>query len=310
MLKSERFHKGGTTAGDRWVTETWEHVNAYTFNLGQQHDMFVGATWDYKLGTSFEAMIGSSVECSLAIKTAFCVGLNTEVKFAGDINFSKSFEVNCTDSDSVDICSGDNEMKGNTVLLQYEPTAVTKLAVSGTVAAVAGVVAGVSTAVAAGGMVGAACNEGDIKTSAHVSMGAAIAANLAAGVVNVAGLAAYLKNKVSTKTSTSAGPPAPAPLPYVKVEGSKITLHCGPASIVLDGATGGIDIRGTSVVLESTTSKSRIELEKAGDIGITSSLNLVVWSKINAEFYGEVKTDIGNGSTPVNVSTNTNVWGA
>jgi hypothetical protein len=245
MVKSERFHKGLTSTGQQWVTQTWENVNSYSYNYGQQHSMFVGMTYDYKLALSFEAMIGGCVECTLATKTAFCAGINAEVKLAADINWSRGPEINLRGGDSIDISSGNNEIKGNTVLLQYEPKPVTEAATQATCTAYAGVVAGVAAAVTTAGVALAATNKGDVKTGSLVNQTAAGVVSLAALAVQAAGLVAWRKNSVASKavTKTPIGL-----LPFVKIEEQKITLKCGMASIELN-YDGSVEINGTDIKL-------------------------------------------------------------
>jgi hypothetical protein len=252
MVKSERFHKGLTSTGQQWVTQTWENVNSYSYSYGQQHSMFVGMTYDYKCGLSFEAMLGGSVEVSLATKTDFCAGIHAEVKAAASINWSSGPEINLRGSDSINISSGNNEMKGNTVLLQYEPTVITKAATDTTCAAYALAVAGVATAVTAAGVILADTDKGDVKTGALVNQTAAGVVSLAALAVQAAGLMAWRKNSVATKANTAEALPIKL-FPFVKVESKKITIEAGAASIVLDGATGAVEIKGTNITMTQET---------------------------------------------------------
>jgi hypothetical protein len=41
--------------------------------------------------------------------------------------------------------------------------------------------------------------------------------------------------------------------PFVKVESKKITIEAGAASIVLDGATGAVEIKGTNITMTQET---------------------------------------------------------
>ncbi|MDN4502259.1 type VI secretion system tip protein TssI/VgrG [Alteromonadaceae bacterium BrNp21-10] len=269
MVKSERFHYGGTSTGNQWVTETWENVNSYSYNYGQQHSMFVGMTYDYKVALSFEALLGGSVECSFATKTAFCLGINAEVKLAADINWSRGPEINLRGGDSIEVSSGNNENKGNVVLLQYEPTVVTEASTTATCAAYAGVAATLASAVTTVGLGMSGTNQGNVKTGALVNQTAAGAVSVAAAAVQIAGLVAWRKNTVATKATTKV---PIAVCPFVKVEKDKITLKCGAASIVLDGLTGEIKIGGTIIDIEGKATakiKSKVT-EVAGD----ATLNL------------------------------------
>jgi hypothetical protein len=154
-------------------------------------------------------------------------------------------EINLRGGDSIDISSGNNEIKGNTVLLQYEPKPVTEAATQATCTAYAGVVAGVAAAVTSAGVALAATNKGDVKTGSLVNQTAAGVVSLAALAVQAAGLVAWRKNSVASKavTKTPIGL-----LPFVKIEEQKITLKCGMASIELN-YDGSVEINGTDIKL-------------------------------------------------------------
>ena len=154
-------------------------------------------------------------------------------------------EINLRGGDSIDISSGNNEIKGNTVLLQYEPKPVTEAATQATCTAYAGVVAGVAAAVTSAGVALAATNKGDVKTGSLVNQTAAGVVSLAALAVQAAGLVAWGKNSVVSKavTKTPIGL-----LPFVKIEEQKITLKCGMASIELN-YDGSVEINGTDIKL-------------------------------------------------------------
>jgi len=247
MIKSERFHynESGIDASE-WITETWENSVAYNYTFGQQHNIFNGATWDYKAAYGFEATIGGAVECTFASKTAFCLGINAELKYAADINYGTTFEYNCLADDSIDLCAGDNQMKGNTVLLQYEEGLVTAVSAKGPAVAAA-VSAAALTGLVATGSALAKGNEGNVEDAATVLFAGANAVNAAAALVNLAGLRDFTKNKVKSKATTVA-PPMFATNPYIKIDSGSITLHCGAASIVLN-KSGEIKITGKTIKL-------------------------------------------------------------
>lgn len=294
MIKSERFHKTDTPTGKQWVTETWENVNSYTYNYGVQHNMFIGSTWDYKAAASFEALLGGGTECSLAAKSSFCAGVSTEVKLAAEINYSNGYAFDYSAGDSIDIKGGDNTIKGSSVILQYEPSAVTKPGAYAATAAVASTFAALGTAVSGVGVAISASNKGNIKDGAHVNFAAANVANLAGLAVGVSGLAAFKASKAATKASIAA-PPAPAPFPYVKVEQSKLTLHCGAASIVME-ANGQIAIKGANICVETTTGQ-KINLAPTQTSFLHSSDNGVILGPAAAQF--------GFGANGIDVTAST-----
>jgi type VI secretion system VgrG family protein len=308
MVQSERFHQ----SGGKWITETWGNVNAYDFTLGQQHSINIGATFDYKLAYAFEASVGGAVECSLATKTSFCAGVNAEVKLAGDINFSNGIEFNYSTSDSVDISGAGNEIKGDHVLLQYEPALVTKPAGFAFTAGMAAAAAAVGTSIAAVGVGTAGFgNPGKVKDNTDICLVGAVAVNAAALAINAAGITAYFKNRLATKASTVSLKKF-ALQPYVKIDKDSIVLHAGAASIELK-STGEIKIIGKSVLattdLVSFGQKTGSHMFIGNNAVLrTNTGNVQIESMLKeAKIRGKTKTSLGLKGVDVNTGSLVNI---
>ena len=301
MLQSERFHK----SEDGWVTETWDKTDTYGYLNGNAEDIIIGDTWSYHAGFQFSSFMGATVELNLAGTASLSIGVDTEVKVAGAVNFGAGIEYSCVASDSVDICAGDNELKGDTVLLQYvEPTSikatVAKVALSA--AAVGAIYAPIMGTVA----MNQGDNEGNVTGGTDtLKKGVAIPSIAVGAAATVAGMVAYGLNKISTKVSTTAGPPVPALLPYVKVEKDSITLHAGASSIVLK-SSGVIEIIGKEVVIESMT---KTDIASLGSISIESVKELKAISMGAAEFSGSSKTTVGFGGPTQSNGVNVTIKG-
>jgi hypothetical protein len=247
MQQSERFHY--IRDDDQWVTETWDITHTHDYLEGNAENILIGNTWSYQDGFQFSSFMGATVELELAGKASLSLGVNTSVQVAGGINFGVGLDFNCVMGDSVDICAGSNEMKGRTVLLQYESKIVTGAAVAG----VSGVLAALGAtyspimskhAAAVGNKPGRV-----IEGTKSLKEGIAIPAIAIGALASAVGATIYAAHKMKDlKNLIKLAAVDPDPAPFIKIEKSTITMCCGGASIKLS-KNGTIEIIGTDIKL-------------------------------------------------------------
>jgi hypothetical protein len=195
----------------------------------------------------------------------------------------------------VDLCSGANEMKGKTVLLQYEPH-ITAAKIVGGITAAFTTIGAVIAAIRSKNIMDEA-GEGNVKPVAdELKASVALPTMLAGAAVTAAGLVGYFGNKIKSD-STTKSPPF-APFPYVKIDSDKIRLQAGMAYIEIN-KNGNIRIFGKKLELNGYD----VVISGAKTAKIKST-EITADAKVKAVFAGAT-TEIGKGAPTLKNMTGT-----